>query len=203
MLFPSAADRHAIRLDDRDIVAAAQILAWIALPHRPEDGVNLLEKWFWGRRKYRGETSPPTDSDLRRSRLEPQLEKFRQYVLCGIRAGTWFAMRTLSGPDRSPMFRKFNVTVRSLAKRRLPSNRRDSEAEGNVIRDIWSKRKPVAHLADAASDAIAAEHRAMNIASFDLEMTLFNSVWVAKAIDGAESRARAAALTGAFDICEL
>jgi hypothetical protein len=101
------------------------------------------------------------------------------------------------------MFQSFDVSVRSLARRQLPSKRRDLEAEGNVIRDIWSKRKPVAHLAAAAANGIALEHRTNNISGFDLEMAVFNPVWVAAALEEAESRARGAALAGAFRILDL
>lgn len=195
------ADRREIELDANDVVAAAQILSWIAMPHRPQDGVDLLCQWFWARRRHRGEPIPDLPFDLKKpSRLAPQLENFRQRVCSGFRAGQWFELKTLSGPNRPAMFSNFAATTRSLAARRAGVR---GTAAANEIRDVWSRRKPVAHMAIAAANNIAAEHTARNVGGFDLEPTLFNPVWVGDAILEAESRASGAMATGAFDIARL
>jgi hypothetical protein len=134
------------------------------------------------------------------SRLAPQLSTFRYKVLQGFRAGQWFELRVLSGPNRPPMFIGVDVSIRSLARRQLHPSRRggEPEAEGNPIRDVWSRRKPLAHMAIAAMNSIAVVHEARKVRGFDLEMTLSDPVWVAEAIESSESRARTAVLTGAF-----
>jgi hypothetical protein len=58
-------------------------------------------------------------------------------------------------------------------------------------------------MAAAAANSIAAEHRVRDVAGFDLEMSVFNPVWVTAAIEEAENRAKAAVLTGAFRLEQL
>lgn len=205
--FPSddQVPRRAIRLDENDVVAAAQILAWIALPHRPHAGVDLLCNWFWARRHYRGQPIPELPFKLKKpSLLGPQLEQFRRRALAGFRAGLWFEQVVMSTSDVS-WFEGYHVSVRSLARRLLtPQQRREAPEEtGNKFRDIWSPRKPFAHLAAAAACEIANEHERLGVAGFDLEMTLFNPVWVPAAIEQAEGRARGAASVGAFALNDL
>lgn len=104
----------------------------------------------------------------------------------------------MSGPNRPAILQNFDVKIRSLARRQLPGSRRDAENEGNVIRDIWSRRKPIAHVAIAAANNIARIHQQREVGGFDLEMTVFDPAWVSETVIEAESRARAAMLTGAF-----
>lgn len=197
-------ERPSVRLDDWDLVAGAQILSWIARPHRPESGVELLNHWFLARRRHRGDPLPDLPFTLKKpNRIEVQVAKFRIDVIRGFRAATWFEQRTMSGPRRPPILQDFNATVRSLASRQLPSERRDIENEGNVIRDIWSMRKPVAHLAAAAMTAIAKLHERHDINGLDIEMTVFDPTWVQEAIVESENRARGAFLTGAFQEADL
>lgn len=199
-------ERRSILLDQHNVVAAAQILSWVAMPHRPQAGVDLLCNWYWARRKHRGDTVLDLPFDLKKpNRLEQQLETFRHRVLRGFRAGSWFQLRVLSAPNQSTWFADFDVSIRSLARRQLPPSRRggESEAEGNPIRDIWSRRKPIAHMAIAAGDAIAEIHLQREVPGFDLEMTLFDPVWLVAALEAAESRAHGASLVGAFDLSQM
>ena len=194
-------DRREIILDSENVTAAAQILAWIALPHRPQSGVDLLNNWFWARRRHRREPVPDLPFDLKKpNRLGPQLETFRQRTLTAFRAGMWFETKTMSGPNRPAIFSGFDVSTRHLAYKR--AGLRDT-APANEIRDVWSRRKSVAHLAAGAGNAIAQVHAARGVPGFDLEMTLFDPVWVEEAISQSESRARAASLLGAFDLSKL
>lgn len=193
------ADRLDIRLDDHDLIAGAQILAWIARPHRPESGVELLNHWFLARRRHRGDPLPALPFELKKpNRIEYQLAKFRTDLMRGFRAGLWFEQRSMSGPNRPALLRNFDVKIRSLARRQLPIARRDPENEGNIVRDIWSRRKPIAHLAIAAGSTIARLHQEREVVGFDLEMTVFDPIWVSEAISESESRAGGSFLTGAL-----
>lgn len=132
------------------------------------------------------------------NRIASQLGKFKMDLLRGFRAGLWFEQRTMAGPNRPVMFSNFQANIRSLARYQLPQSQKDPENEGNVIRDIWSRRKPISHLAIAAVTSIALFHEERDLDGLDLEMTVFDPVWVKRAIEESESQARSALLMGAF-----
>lgn len=191
-----------IRLDDRDLIAGAQILSWIALPHRPEAGVRLLEQWFWARRRFRGETVPHLPFDLnKRGRITAQLAQFEKRVLEGLRAGLWFDRRQWSAlPAGGPILsglRGMGASTRRLA--RLYAQRNGIE-EANAIRAIWSKRKPVLHLASATAEVLGARYAAEGRRGFDLERTVFWPNWVEETIERAERKAEFAARYSGFPL---
>lgn len=189
-----------IRLDDRDLIAGAQILAWIAMPHRPQPGVHLLEQWYWSRRRYRKENVPPLPYDLsKQSRITLQLAQFNRRVLEGLRAGIWFHRRCLVGVPGDGLIltglRGMGASTRRLA--RMCADRTGVE-QANAIRAIWSRRKPVLHLASAAAEVLAARYADEDRRGFDLERTIFWPNWVADTIDLASQKADFAARYGGF-----
>lgn len=189
-----------IRLDDRDLIAGAQILAWIAMPHRPQPGVRLLEQWFWARRRYRGESVPHLPFDRnKQGRITVQLAQFNKRVLEGFRAGLWFDRRCWASlPADGPIlsgFRGMGASTRRLAKSYAD---RSGIEQGNAIRAIWSKRKPVLHLASAAVEVLASRYADEDRRGFDLERTVFWPSWVAETIERAGQKADFAAEFGAF-----
>ena len=203
---PVATERLEIRRDDRDLIAGAQILAWIAMPHRPQPGVHLLEQWFWARRRYRKESVPPLPFDLSKpGRLTLQLAQFNRRVIEGFRAGIWFDQRCLfhrrclaAMPGDGPILTGLlgmGVSTRGLAT--MYANRTGVE-QNNAIRAIWSKRKPVLHRASAAAEVLAARYADEDRRGFDLERTVFWPNWVAETIDRAGQKADFAARHGGF-----
>ncbi len=198
--------RHEVRLDDRDLVAGAQILAWVAMPHRPQPGVRLLNQWFWARRRFRKESVPVLPFDLGKpNRLTPQLVQFDRRVLDAFRAGEWFDRRQLAsipgdGIIFSVLRRSLGASTRQLAKSYADRN---GIEQGNAIRAIWSKRKPVLHLASAAVEVLSARYADEDRQGFDLERTVFWPNWVADTINRAEQKAEAAARYGAFQLSDF
>lgn len=197
--------RHEVRLDDLDMVAGAQILAWIAMPHRPQPGVRLLNQWFWARRRFRKESVPDLPFELGKpNRLTSQLVQFDRRVLDAFRAGVWFdrrqwAMIPGNGPLAAGM-RGLGASTRQLAKSHAGRN---GIEQGNAIRAIWSKRKPVLHLASAAVEVLAARYADEERQGFDLERTVFWPNWVADTINRAEQKAEAAARYGTFQLSDF
>jgi len=76
-------ERPVVRVTDNDLIAAMQILACIARPHRPASGGELLQMWFWSRKHYRREKLPEL-GELQflkkkwsqQNRIEPKLKTF-------------------------------------------------------------------------------------------------------------------------------
>lgn len=201
-------ERRAIRLDNHDIIAAAQILAWIALPHRPHDGVNLMQQWYFARRRHRGQENPALPFDLKKpNRLEPQLVQFEARCLDAFRAGIWFDRQITRGPNvvAGPIAKGMSVSIHRLAARRMRAKGIDpvEEGTGNAVRDIWSKRKPVAHLASALCMCLATRLEREDRRGFDLERTMFDPVWIDQVLKGAENKARLAIISGAVPPAQL
>lgn len=197
--------RQEVRLDDWDVVAGAQILAWVAMPHRHQAGVHLLNQWFWARRRLRKESVPVLPFELGKpSRLWAQLVQFDRRVLDGFRAGVWFDRRQLAViPGDGPIvagLRGLGASTRQLAKSYAGRN---GIEQGNAIRGIWSKRRPVLHLASAAAEVLAARYADEDRQGFDLERTVFWPNWVEDTISRAEQKAEAAARYGAFQLSDF
>lgn len=195
--------RQEIRLDDADLVAAAQILAWIARPSHPEHGTHLMEQWFYARRRFRREPVPPLPFEVgRRCRITSQLALFNQRLLEGFRAGLWFNRRCCSTlPVASPFAQQFSAawgsSTRQMAK--LYADRNGIE-QCNAIRAIWSRRKPVLHLAWAAAEVLSERYRDEARRGFNLERTVFWPNWVDETIKRAERKADFAALYCGFPL---
>lgn len=196
------AERRAIRLDARDMVAGAQILSWIALPHRPAHGVALLNHWYWARRRFRKEGVPALPFTLKKlNRIEGQLQNFNARVSDAFLAGVWLQRRSFSalpgegGPIAS-MLKAWGASTKSQAQRRAVLR---GTAQSQEIRDIWSRRKPVLHLAWAAGETLADRYHCEGRQGFDLERTVFWPDWVPATIDRAEQIASQVCRFGAFD----
>lgn len=200
-------NRRAIRLDDSDLIAGAQILSWIALPHRPEFGVALINQWYWARKKFRGEPVPVLPWPLKKqSRFETQLSIFDRKVLDGLRAGLWLQRKCWAAlPEEWPSpivqaFRSAGASTRALAAAR--SHKRGS-AQANEIRDIWTRHKPISHLAWAVADTLGGIYADEGREGFDLERTVFLPNWVSEALDRAENVAANAEKSQVVPISEL
>jgi hypothetical protein len=200
------APRREIRLDTDDLIAGAQILAWIAMPHRPQSGVHLLEQWCWARRRYRGESVPILPYNLsKQSRITVQLAQFNRRVLEGFRAGLWFdrrcnaALPANQGPILNAI-RSMGASTRVLARSYAA---RHGVEQGNAIRAIWSKRKPVLHLASATVEVLCSHYAGEDRCGFDLERMVFWPNWVSETIELAEQTARHSSRFGAFRLSDF
>jgi hypothetical protein len=188
------AERREIRLDDHDVLAAAQILSWIARPHRPESGMKVLNHWYVELQRDRGKVVPDLPFNLmRRNRIEAQFRRLEADCLIGFRAGTWLNWKILSAAP-GPWLGGINVSTRELGRRRASARQAkpENETPNNEIRSIWSKRKPVAHLALAAANSIGARYAAHDLRGFGLSWTILNPDWVADALARSEDWFRSA-----------
>jgi hypothetical protein len=119
---------------------------------------------------------------MKRSRIEAQFRRFESVCLNGLRAGIWFNWKLVTHAP-GPWFEQFDRSIRQLASRRASARKTEVS---NEIRDIWSKRKPVAHLALSAANAIGRLHQTNNWAGFGLAGTLLAPTWVSEAINQSE-----------------
>ncbi len=176
-------ERREIRLHDDDRVAGAQILSWIAWPHRHEYGVALLD--------------PHCAQSKKPGRIKLQLAQFRMKLLDGFVAGGWFDYKILAAaPDLAErsLFSKQKLTTRQLAKRWGIA---DGKELGNSIRSVWPKRMPVVHLASAARTILTVKCFIDEIAL--LPESLLDPSWVKETVDLAEMRLGEGVKLGAFE----
>lgn len=198
------AERRNIRLDDTNVVAAAQILSWLAFPRRPEHGIDLLNQWYWVMARMHGNSTvrwPGVTKKL--NRLDSQLGTFEARLGDAVRAGSWFETGRLTDAVPSPMARMFATGTRMMARRqaRLIGYPDVDEASGNLIRKIWTPRKSMLHLALGFNRAIAAEiENGQRMPGVDLAQIFWTPTWVPAAIDHAERQAALAAKLGKYDL---
>ena len=178
-----------MRLDDDDTVAAAQILSWIARPHRSESAMKVLDHWRRELLRSWGRGDPMPDAYLmRRNRIETQFKRLEVEVLRGIRAGLWLQWKIL---DQSPipLFAGIKMPTRELARRRSAArhSRPENEKPANEIRDIWRKGKPVSHLALATGNALGGWLADRDLRGFGLSGAILQPTWVPDAIEQSEA----------------
>lgn len=177
------ASRQSVQLDDADLIAAAQILGWLAFPARPEHGVKTIQQWAIRRQQARGEFQgePPFPMD-KPNRLQQRIDTLNHQLRRRLRAGDWLAQR---------MGKKANLRIipgrglRALARRE--SNLHEVP---NLVRDYWTNSVPVIHLAKASLFAIIAAYQREGRAGWHLERTIFWPDWVPEAIEQSEQTAR-------------
>lgn len=174
-----------IWLDENDTVAAAQILAWIARPHRPASAIKVLNHWYWIAHRKRGGILPDMPFSLEKpGRLEPSFLKLEADCLMAFRAGSWAQSAILKNTP-APWFKSFSVGIRARA-----AVHAGEDSAGNAIRDIWSRRRPVAHMCLAAGNAIGRLHREQGWIGFGLAGTMRDTSWVQEAIQQAPQWSR-------------
>ena len=173
--------RPVVRVTDNDLLAAMQILACIARPPNPKEplkqgkleaGGNLLQAWFWSRKRHRGDKTPELDflhaKSFQRSRIEDKLRTFSKDLYNAFEAGRWLQYKILGDASRlDPSLSGFRgISLRSLAADHW--NRKNAtrlaydhgytysglDDASNIRASIWTKRRPVVHMALAARNAI-------------------------------------------------
>lgn len=182
--------RRQIRLDSDDLAAASQILAYIARPHRPGSVDQLINAWIC--------------NSERPSRLEPKIGTLVKDLLNTFEAARWLQRSILSNfantkeimlPDSGLRFKVTGFPgvwpVTSLRRSAL-ARAGGSEGSGNAFRDIWSKRRPVVHLALAAANEMGKLHRAQSSIGLDINLAVRDGSWVKPALLNAEAWARSA-----------
>lgn len=169
------------RLDNDDTTAAAQILSWIARPHRSASGLSLL-----------------LPSEMRPNRVESQRPAFQKDFLRGLQAGVWFDAKVLAkDPDweSKTLFDPEHSTTRMLAKRSVGG----LEVEkSNAIKRVWSNRQVVAHLASALRTALVTKSLVDDL-PLDPWAFVAEPDWVQDIIDESERRLAVACEVGAFE----
>jgi hypothetical protein len=187
--------RREVILAHDDTAAAAQILAWIARPHRQADAEIVLKQFVMKYAQMAGWT--PDGVVLERpSRLEPRLLTLQGDVQKAIETARWFQAIALRG-DKSAAFTKF----RPISKRELAADysgyRQDEDAIGPKIQRLWKTREPVVHLCLAACNAIGRMQLERAQKGLDLRLPMFHAgEWVGEAIAQAEGWARTASAFG-------
>jgi hypothetical protein len=196
-------ERSIVRVTADDRIAAMQILACIARLHRTASAGELMQQWFWARKRYRREGLPDElaipipDKD----RINAKLPALAKDISAGLQAGRWFKRKWMAESDGA-LVRAAGASFRQQAAEHWNSAHRGSikrETEAAVTsredataaakQRIWTKRRPVAHRALAVSNhvrAISTER------SLELEQLVFDPAWVGEALERAEDYAAVA-----------
>ena len=184
--------RPIVRVTDDDRVAAMQILACIARPHRPASAGELMQQWFWARARHRREglplelALPVPDKD----KLAAKLPALSKDIKAAIRAGDWLKMKCADEVT------SYGLSLRQQGARQWnaahkaddhTTSRTDEAASAK--QRIWNKRRPVVHMALAAREELRELHPE---GLPDLEAVVFHPIWVSGALQRAESYAEAA-----------
>lgn len=191
-------DRPIVRVTDEDLIAAMQILACIARPQQPARAGELMQQWFWARKRHRREGLPPElaipvpDKD----RISSKLPALAKDIKAAIEAGDWLKMKwaaeeTFFGFSlRQQGARRWNASHKAdiLQGKIAATASRENEAASAKQR-IWNKRRPVVHMALAVREELRELHPE---GLPDLEAVVFNPVWVSGALRRAEGYAEAA-----------
>jgi hypothetical protein len=181
------AERRSIHLDQDDVVAAAQILSWIARPNRPESGVKVLNHWYHANQKKLGRPIPPLPFDLMKpNRIETQFIKLQADCLIALEAGQWFNVTILRNCPH-PWFESYKQSVTRLSHNRAEHRQTD---KSNELRDVWIKRKPVLHLCLSAGNALGRWLQERDLFGFGLAGAMIEPTWVDEAVEWSEKWAR-------------
>lgn len=195
--------RRQITLASDDTAAAAQILAWIARPHRQEDAEGILRQ-FVMKHWQMAEGTPPDGFALDKpSRLQPRLLTLQDDIQKAFKAARWFQAMVLRG-DGSSAFSGFDkISKRKLAADYSGYHQREN-AIGPTIKRLWKAREAVAHMCIAAGNSIGRLHVECGQKGLDLRLPMFHAgEWVSDAVAQAEGWARTADHFGIIDENDL
>lgn len=188
--------RPVVRVTGNDLVAAMQILACIARPTRPADAGDLMQQWFWARKRSRREDRPEI-FDIKipdKDRISAKLPALAKDLANAFEAGRWLKSKLMAESD-CVIVKAFGSSIRQEA-----ANRWNKERNAAILRDtarvtsrddetaiakqrIWIKRRPVAHMAMAVREQIREEFPD----GFNgLEELVFHPIWVPEALERAE-----------------
>jgi hypothetical protein len=204
------ADRPIVRVTDNDTLAAMQILACIARPQNPARAGELMQQWLWARKRHRGEgvphdlAIPVPDKD----RINTKFPALAKDIDAAIQAGEWFKMKWAAESD-GVIVRAFGRSLRQQGARQWnqahkaaidkgdlgATASRENEAASAKQR-IWNRRRPVVHMAAAVRNHV------LDITAkrtLELEELVFHPIWVAEALERAESYAEVAIRHGILD----
>lgn len=198
-----ASDRPIVRVTDNDIIAAMQILACISRPKNPARAGELLQQWFWARKRFRREGLP---SDLEisipdKGRIAAKLPALVKDIEAAMKAGEMFKSKWMIESD-GVIVKAFGQSLRrqgaqmwnekhkaQIAKgTKGRTSSRDDEAASAKQR-IWHKRRPIAHMALAVRNYV---NPILSEQTVELEELVFNPVWVEDVLVRAEVYAEVA-----------
>lgn len=170
--------RQEIRLSADNRAAALEVIAWIARPHRAEQTVALLQDWL-------GRSEKP-------SRINPKMARLEGDLLRAIKAASWLQSAILAkGSERLPVMDSYKRSFRQMAADGSQYEQHE-DSIGNEIRNVWSRRKPVAHLALAVGNEIGRLNNEQGVEGFDWRLVIGSPDWVVPALKQAEQWARSA-----------
>ena len=196
-------ERSIVRVTDEDRLASMQILACIARPHRPASAGELMQQWFWARKRHRREGLPENlavrvpDKD----KVAPKLDKLSTDIRDALKAGEWLKLQWAVKSAANNGVKVKGFSLRAMAAKEW--NRRNKEQieldndwigsrddrTASVRQKVWIKRRPVAHMALAVREELRELHPQ---GLPDLEAVVFNPAWVPAALERAEGYAEAA-----------
>lgn len=204
-LVGSSGSRPVVRVTDNDLLASMQILACIARPHRVSSAGELMQQWFWARKRHRREGFPQEleihISDM--DKLAAKLPKLSKDILDALRAGEWLREQWWRKSVARKGYLATGHSIRAMAASQWNREHRHKiEIDGDWIdsRDdrtssirqrIWIKRRSVAHMALAVRNELREKYPYPQGLP-DLEAVVFDTTWVAGALERSEGYAEAA-----------
>lgn len=173
--------RHIVKISCDDSLAALQILAFLAYPHRPEFGLDTLLDWAAHRSNRNGGTGWPTNDKW--DRVHRKLWRLDDMVKRRLQGAYWL---------RLMINHKAGIAVHAAGQRACARRfgAKDTHDEKNVIRLYWDQTRSVAHLGLATGDAIMFANSAQErTGPWDLTRVAFRADWIPRALQMAEENA--------------
>jgi hypothetical protein len=186
-------DRPIVRVTHDDCTAALQIIACIARPKRPASAGELMQQWFWARKRYRREGLPEC-LEIKipdKNKITAKLPALRKDILNAWESGRWL-LRRCAADCGGEVADRYGASFRQLGAKHWNDTHRRGITKGDLSeasssRDesavakqiIWTKRRPVAHMALAVLSTMRQELDT-------LEELTFDTSWVSEALDVAE-----------------
>jgi hypothetical protein len=186
--------RRTVTLANDDTLAALQILANLAYPHRPDFALETLRQWV----AHVADVGPRG----KWGRVEPKLRRLHDMVKRRLIGAYWLRLQVnerVSRLEGAEALRAHAAGQRECARR---FGARDKEAEPNVIRTYWLETRTVAHLGLATGEAIllANSPNERMSRSWDLFRAAFRPDWVGRALQMAETNAEVASRFGVIPL---
>lgn len=194
--------RHRQTLSPDDTVAALQVLAFLAYPHKPDYAITILQEWARHRINLRDERRAWPIRE-KWSRLEPKLRRLDDMIKRRLKGSYWLRLQV---NQRAELLANNSTGCPTHAAGQRACARRFGAPAGeekNIIRDYWTASRSVAHLGLATGDAILlALEPEERERPWDLTRVAFKPDWVAQAIHDAERNAVVAAQSGVIPLAD-
>lgn len=183
--------RRTIILSDDDTMAALQILAHLAYPHRADFALETLRQWV----VCLGDLGD--GAGIKKSRVEDKIRRLDDMVKRRLIGAYWLRLqinRKVSCLKGAELLKAHSAGQRECARLFGHGN----ASETNVIRTYWTETRKVAHLGLATGDTIllASSPEERMERTWNLGRVAFRPDWVKFALPMAETNAEVAARFG-------